>query len=74
MDVTQCKDCGLYPTQTCSRSPCTRNMPSWARGIGAAYMAPPPKGCICPPTSEQTCERPDCGRKLWKPSAAGDMQ
>ena len=23
----------------------------------------PPKGCICPPTSEQTCQRWDCGRK-----------
>ena len=22
-----------------------------------------PKGCICPPTSEQTCLRKDCGRK-----------
>jgi hypothetical protein len=22
-----------------------------------------PKGCICPPTSEQTCQRSDCGRK-----------
>ena len=20
-------------------------------------------GCICPPTSEATCQRPDCGRK-----------
>ncbi len=24
---------------------------------------PPPKGCVCPPTSEQTCQRKDCGRK-----------
>jgi hypothetical protein len=24
---------------------------------------PPPKGCICPPGSEKTCERWDCGRK-----------
>lgn len=24
---------------------------------------PIPMGCICPPTSEQTCQRPDCGRK-----------
>lgn len=28
-------------------------------------LAMPPKGCICPPTSEATCERPDCGRKPW---------
>lgn len=25
-----------------------------------------PKGCICPPTSEATCQRPDCGRKPSK--------
>lgn len=30
------------------------------------YVAPPSenvKGCICPPTSERTCQRFDCGRK-----------
>lgn len=21
------------------------------------------RGCICPPTSEQTCQNPDCGRR-----------
>lgn len=26
-------------------------------------LPPPPKGCICPPTSEQTCLRKDCGRR-----------
>lgn len=24
---------------------------------------PHPKGCICPPASEKTCQRIDCGRK-----------
>ena len=24
---------------------------------------PAPRGCICPPTSEQTCLNPECGRK-----------
>ena len=28
------------------------------------YQAQPqPMGCICPPTSEQTCEAPTCPRK-----------
>lgn len=28
------------------------------------YSAEPlPKGCICPPGSEATCQRSDCGRK-----------
>lgn len=29
--------------------------------IGSAEI--PPKGCICPPGSEKTCQRWDCGRK-----------
>jgi hypothetical protein len=29
-----------------------------------------PKGCICPPTSEKTCQRPDCGRKGYKASGS----
>lgn len=24
---------------------------------------PQPVGCICPPTSEQTCQNPECPRK-----------
>lgn len=28
-----------------------------------APTAPAPQGCICPPTSEQTCENPICPRK-----------
>lgn len=23
----------------------------------------PPKGCICPPAANLTCQRPDCGRR-----------
>lgn len=30
------------------------------------YIAPP-LGCICPPTSEQTCLNDRCPRKPWKP-------
>jgi hypothetical protein len=26
-------------------------------------IPPIPKGCICPPGSETTCQRKDCGRK-----------
>lgn len=28
-----------------------------------------PPGCICPPTSEQTCQSPTCPRKGIKPQA-----
>jgi len=27
-------------------------------------IEPAPQGCICPPTSEQTCQNPTCPRKL----------
>lgn len=26
-------------------------------------IVPPPAGCICPPTSEQTCQNPTCPRR-----------
>jgi hypothetical protein len=38
--------------------PAPQHMP-WQTG----KIELPPKGCICPPTSEKTCERWDCGRK-----------
>lgn len=28
-----------------------------------AHWSHPTKGCICPPGSEATCKRSDCGRK-----------
>lgn len=31
--------------------------------------APPLMGCICPPTSEQTCQAPACPRKPIGPAA-----
>ena len=30
---------------------------------GGVLMPSAQKGCICPPGSEQTCQRRDCGRK-----------
>lgn len=33
----------------------------------------PPKGCICPPTSEKTCLRWDCGRKPAQITGAGTI-
>ena len=32
-----------------------------------AIVQPVPPGCICPPTSEQTCLNDRCPRKPWKP-------
>lgn len=33
------------------------------------FDAPKPMGCICPPTSEQTCQNPLCPRKAPVASA-----
>lgn len=38
----------------------TRN--TWTSGVVPPPM-PQPMGCICPPTSEQTCMNPLCPRK-----------
>lgn len=38
--------------------------PSWAPNQPQTYWTPRPEmGCICPPTSEKTCESPMCPRK-----------
>jgi len=33
-------------------------------------IIPQPQGCICPPTSEQTCQNPRCPRKPPQPIRA----
>jgi hypothetical protein len=35
------------------------------------YYQAPVRGCICPPTSEQTCQAPMCPRKPLKFGASG---
>ena len=48
---------------------CIHGVP-WDRGCYACGrliwerpFVPTPMGCICPPTSEQTCQNPSCPRK-----------
>lgn len=39
-------------------------VPGWPpNGAPLWQTTPVPKGCICPPGSEKTCQRRDCGRK-----------
>jgi hypothetical protein len=35
----------------------------WIAGSIPNPPSPPPKGCICPPTAEQTCQAADCPRR-----------
>lgn len=59
-------DCQMTSAGTCHRC-----------GLGhLTYHMPPapvfqPAGCICPPTSEKTCENQMCPRKGFKVSASG---
>ena len=41
--------------------PCPNN-PYW-RGQERYTITPVQQGCVCPPTSEKTCENPHCPRQ-----------
>lgn len=45
------------------RTPCSICWPLFSYNHDTRTATPVPIGCICPPTSEQTCQRPDCGRR-----------
>ena len=56
--MDRCSGCG-QPTDTggnCHTIWCPDSRPQ-------TLVAPIPKGCICPPTSEQTCQAAECPRK-----------
>jgi hypothetical protein len=59
--------CISYPCPLCH--PGGYPMPYYALPPAPTYTCSP--GCICPPTSEKTCESPVCPRKGFKFSAAG---
>lgn len=62
-----------YVTCCCSDPDCIANGCKLARQAQRPLHHPPqspsiyapllPKGCICPPTSEKTCQAKDCPRK-----------
>lgn len=56
--------CPSYCTNyLCSMYGCQRTAPCYQPAFVAPNYTPPPQGCICPPTSEQTCQNPACPRK-----------
>jgi hypothetical protein len=48
---------------SCNRHPAYPYQPGFAEVT--------PKGCVCPPTSEKTCQRWDCGRKTPTSTTTG---
>lgn len=51
-----CSACSPRPYYAPNPDPLRQPQPQYGWPI-------PPVGCICPPTSEQTCENPGCPRK-----------
>lgn len=58
------------PVHACQGWPCPICQPNWPQPL---YQTAQPMGCICPPTSEKTCEAPLCPRKGIKISASGPL-
>lgn len=58
-------------THHCMSHPCPICFPNWPKQIYQTIPTPP-AGCICPPTSEKTCESLICPRKNYL-SAAGPL-
>jgi hypothetical protein len=58
--------CGLHPcgmtSSGCVFAHCPQYPAAWNSPL-APPMMPVPMGCICPPTSEQTCQNPACPRR-----------
>jgi hypothetical protein len=48
---------------TCSQFGCKQFRGSRGAVDNAFWNAPPPRGCICPPGSEKTCEGTGCPRQ-----------
>jgi hypothetical protein len=61
--------CSRYPcgghSGGCSFVDCVNNplRQLYSPQTPGPYIPPAPMGCICPPTSEKTCENPMCPRK-----------
>lgn len=51
-----CPQCGAP-----GRVPCNSSVCPYAPPRSIIKLTPP--GCICPPTSEQTCQNPTCPRR-----------
>lgn len=55
--------CGACNNYLCSMYGCQKYRYQQPSYMPPAYYPLPPMGCICPPTSEKTCENPACPRK-----------
>ena len=58
-DTTSCGPCGNV---LCSQYGCQKLKYQYAPPLPTVSYKPLFIGCICPPTSEQTCQNPTCPR------------
>ena len=59
--------CGPCGNVLCAQYGCQKTAPCPPPSNPNSGIAILPPGCICPPTSEQTCLNDRCPRKPWKP-------
>ena len=59
IDTTSCGPCANV---ICSQYGCQKLKYQPIQPQPVAPLKPPVIGCICPPTSEQTCQNPTCPR------------
>jgi hypothetical protein len=55
------ENCGPCGNVLCSQYGCMKQR--YSQPSFAPVFSAPPQGCICPPTSEQTCQNPRCPRQ-----------
>ena len=59
-------NCGPCANVLCSQHGCIK-----LRTHHMAIIPAIPQGCVCPPTSEQTCQNPLCPRKGYSSALRG---
>lgn len=58
--------CQMSTAGTCGDPYCPMKgvpLPGSYQPMQPMFSPPPPMGCVCPPTSERTCESPCCPRQ-----------
>jgi hypothetical protein len=55
------------PMHFCTQYPCPHCSTGYYLAPPQSLIHTPPQGCICPPTSEQTCLNPHCPRGATPP-------
>lgn len=61
--MVEWRTCSANPSFACQRAECANGCVRMNAPALTSWPMIFQRGCICPPTSEQTCMNPECGRK-----------